>query len=108
MDVLLLAVRNEFWLEETWVALDLVGGGGDTSAVNESLEVLLGVVGHADSASLLLGQLSHSLPGVDDANAVEHLDVAIGLVRLLHHREKLVVRVVGLVKCEREMHQVQI
>ena len=66
MNVLLLAVLDEFWLEETWVALDLVGSGCHTSTVNQSLEVLLGVVGDTDCAGLLLRQLCHSLPCVDN------------------------------------------
>ena len=66
MNVILLAVLDEFWLEETWVALDLVGSGCHTSTVNQSLEVLLGVVGDTDCAGLLLRQLCHSLPCVDN------------------------------------------
>lgn len=77
VDVLLLAVGNELRLDEERVALDLVGSGGDASALDDSLElyilsessfytcwlegtyVLLSVVGNTDSASLGLGQLGH-------------------------------------------------
>jgi hypothetical protein len=75
VDVLLLAVLDELWLEETGVALDLVDSGCDTGAVNEGLEVLLGVVGDTNSTRLLLGQLCHGLPCVDDGDIIEHLDV---------------------------------
>lgn len=66
MNVLLLAVLDEFWLEETWVTFDLVGSGCHTGTVNQSLEVLLGVVRDTDSAGLLLRQLCHGLPCVDN------------------------------------------
>ena len=49
VNVLLLAVLDELWLEETRVTLNLVGSGSDTSAVNEGLEVLLCVVGDTNS-----------------------------------------------------------
>lgn len=44
VDALLAAPLDELGLKETRVALNLVGGGDDTSGVDQSLEVLLGVV----------------------------------------------------------------
>lgn len=77
VDALLTAPLDKVGLEEAGVALDLVGGGGDTGGVNQGLEVLLGVVGYTDGASLLLVELGHGSPGVDDGDAVEHLDVTV-------------------------------
>jgi len=66
VNALLAAPLDELGLEEAGVALDLVGGGGDTGGVDQSLEVLLGVVGDTDGAGLLLVKLRHGLPCVDD------------------------------------------
>jgi hypothetical protein len=55
VNVLLLAVCDKFWLEQSWVALDLVGSGCDAGTIDQGLKVLFGVVGNADSARLLLG-----------------------------------------------------
>ena len=94
MDALLLAVSNKLRLDEKRVTLNLVGSGGDTSALDKSLEMLLGVVRNTNSASLGLGKLSHSLPCVDDRDAVVNLDIAIGLV-LAGQREKVLADVLG-------------
>jgi hypothetical protein len=103
VDVLLLAELYELRLEKTRVTLDLVGSGCDAGAVDESLQVLLSVVGNANSASLLLGQLCHRLPCVDNRDVVKHLDVASIL-----QREKAVVRVARLVESNGEMHKIQV
>ena len=94
MNALLLAVSNKLRLDEKGVALDLVGSRCDTSALDDSLEVLLGVVGNTNSASLGLGKLSHGLPCVDDRDAVVNLDIAIGLV-VASQREKVLADVLG-------------
>jgi hypothetical protein len=39
VNVLLLAVSNELRLDEEGVALDLVGSGGDTGTLDDSLEL---------------------------------------------------------------------
>ena len=102
VDVLLLAVLDELWLEETGVALDLVGSGSDAGAVDDGLEVLLGVVGDTDSARLLLGQLCHGLPCVDYRDVVEHLDV------LALEREEVVVDIAALVESDGEVDEVKV
>lgn len=102
VNVLLLAVLDELWLEETGVALDLVGSGGDASAIDDGLEVLLGVVGDTDSTRLLLGQLCHGLPCVDDGDVVEHLDV------LALEREEVVVDIAALVESDGEVDEVKV
>jgi len=94
VNALLLAVSNELRLDEERVALDLVGSGGDTSALDDGLKVLLGVVRNTNSASLGLGKLSHGLPCVDDRDAVVNLNIAIGLV-LASQREKVLADVLG-------------
>jgi hypothetical protein len=53
VDVLLLAELDKLGLKETRVTLDLVGSGCDASAVDESLQMLLGVVGNTDCTSLV-------------------------------------------------------
>ena len=103
VNVFLLAELDQLWLEQPWVSLNLERCWGFASAVNERLQMLLGVVGHADSTRLLLGQLSHSLPSVDNGDIVEHLDVAI-----VRQREEVVVYIATLVEGDGEMHQVQI
>jgi hypothetical protein len=90
------------------VTLDLVGCGCNAGAINECLQMLLGVVRYTNSASLLLWQLSHRLPGVDDGYIIQHLDVAIRLVRLLLHGEQVVVWVGALIECDGEVHEVQV
>lgn len=102
MNVLLFGELNELWLEETWVTFDLVGSGCNASAVNESLEMLLGVVGDAYCAGLLLGQLRHRLPCVDNRNIVEHLDI------VTLEREQVLVDVTALIESYGEMHKVEI
>jgi hypothetical protein len=102
VNTLLAAPLDEVGLEETGVALDLVGGGGDTGAVDEGLEVLLGVVGDTDSAGLLLVELGHGLPCVDDRDAVEHLDVAV------LEGEQVLVDIAGLVESDGEVDEVQV
>lgn len=102
VDVLLLAVLNQLWLEETWVALNLVSSRNNASAVNQSLKVLLGVVGDTDRAGLLLGKLGHSLPCVDNGDIVQHLDV------LTLQWEKVVVNVRSLVKSDGEVNEVEV
>lgn len=103
MNTLLAAPLDELGLEETRVTLDLVGSGGDTSGVNQSLEMLLSVVGDTDGAGLLLVKLGHGLPGVDDGDAVEHLDIAI-----LTEREEVLVDIAGLVEGDGEVDKVQV
>jgi hypothetical protein len=103
VDALLAAPLNEVGLEETGVTLDLVGGGGDTGAVDEGLEVLLGVVGDTDGAGLLLVELGHGLPCVDNRDAVEHLDVAV-----VTEREQVLVDIAGLVESDGEVDEVQV
>jgi len=61
------------------------------------------VVGDTDSARLLLGQFGHGFPGVDNGDVVEHLHVAA-----LYQREELAVRFAGLIKCNREVNEVQV
>lgn len=108
VNVFLLAVLHKFWLEKTRVALDLVGRRCNTSSVNECLEVLLGVVGDTNSSSLLLRELGHGPPCVHNGDIIEHLDVAIRLVRLCLHGEKVLVGVFGLVESDWEMDQVEL
>jgi hypothetical protein len=102
VNVLLLAVLDELWLEETGVTLDLVGSGGDTGAVDEGLEVFLGVVGDTDSTRLLLGQLCHGLPCVDDGDVVEHLNV------LTLQGEEVVVYIAALIESDGEVDEVKV
>jgi len=103
VNTLLATPLDELGLEETRVTLDLVGSGCDTSAVDQSLEVLLGVVGDTDSAGLLLVKLGHSLPCVDDGDGVEHLDIAVFL-----EREEVLVDVLLLVESDGEVDEVQV
>jgi len=103
VDALLSHPLDEFGLEETGVALDLVGGRGDTGLVDESLEVLLGVVGNTNSTSLLLVQLGHSPPCVNDRDGVEHLDVTV-----LAEGEEVLVDILLLIESNGEVDQVQI
>jgi hypothetical protein len=102
VNVLLLAVLDELWLEETGVTLDLVGSGGDTGAVDEGLEMFLGVVGDTDSTRLLLGQLCHGLPCVDDGDVVEHLNV------LTLQGEEVVVYIAALIESDGEVDEVKV
>jgi len=108
VDVLLPAVLDEFRLEEPRVTLDLIGGRSHSSTVNERLQVFLGVVRNADSACLLLGKLRHGPPRIDNGNVIEHLAVAIGMVRLVLHREKVVVWVAALVECDGKMNEIKV
>ena len=94
VNALLLAVSNKLRLDKKRVTLNLVGSGGDTSALDKSLNVLLGVVRNTDSASLGLGKLSHGLPCVDDGDAVVNLNITLGLV-LAGQREKVLADVLG-------------
>jgi hypothetical protein len=103
VNVLLLAVLDQLGLEQTWVTLNLVGSGCNASAVDECLQVLLGVVGDTDGTRLLLGQLSHGLPCVDNRDVVEHLDITVGL-----EREELLVGVAGLIESNGEVHKVKV
>lgn len=102
MNVLLLAVLDELWLQETGVTLDLVGSRCNTSAVNEGLEMLLGVVGDTDSAGLLLGELCHGLPCVDNRNVIKNLDI------LTLHGEEVVVDVTPLIESDGEVDEVKV
>jgi hypothetical protein len=88
VNVLLLAVLDQLGLEQTWVTLNLVGSGCNASAVDECL---------------LLGQLSHGLPCVDNRDVVEHLDITVGL-----EREELLVGVAGLIESNGEVHKVKV
>jgi hypothetical protein len=80
------------------MALDLVGRGCDARAIDEGLQVLLGVVGNTDSARLLLRQFGHGLPRVDDGDIIEHLDVAV-----VRQGEEVVVDILLLVKSDGEV-----
>lgn len=102
VNVLLLAVLDQLWLEEARVALDLVGSRHNARAVNQGLEVLLGVVGDTDRAGLLLGELCHGLPCVHNGDVVQHLDV------LAFQGEEVVVDIRSLVKGDGEVDQVQV
>jgi len=66
VDIVLSAPSDEVGLEETRVALDLVGGRNDTCAIDQSLQVFLSMVRNTYSASLLPIELGHSPPGIDD------------------------------------------
>lgn len=83
VNVLLLAVLDQVVALQDGVALNLVGSGDDTSAVDDGLElsrgqhgfpismsmmrgftnVLNGVVGDTDGADLALGELGHGCNG---------------------------------------------
>jgi hypothetical protein len=102
VNTLLAAPLDEFGLEEAGVTLDLVGSGGDTSGVNQGLEVLLGVVGDTDGAGLLLVKLGHGSPCVDNGNAVEHLDI------IALEREQVLVDIACLVESDGEVDEVQV
>ena len=103
VDALLAAPLDEVGLEQAGVALDLVGGGGDTGGVDQSLEVLLGVVGDTDGAGLLLVELGHGGPGVDDGDAVEHLNITV-----VGEREQVLVDITCLVESDGEVDEVQV
>lgn len=94
---------DEIGLEEARVTLDLVGSRCDASLVNQSLEVLLGVVGDTNSAGLLLVELGHSLPCVDDGDSVKHLDITV-----VPKREEVLVDILLLVESDREVNKVQV
>jgi hypothetical protein len=83
VDVLLGGVFDKVVALEDGVTLDLVDGGDDAGGVDDGLKVLLGVVGDTNSTRLLLGELGHSLPGVDDGNVVLDEDVTVGEVAAL-------------------------
>ena len=102
VNTLLTHPLDEVGLEEARVALDLVGSGGDTSSVDQSLEVLLGVVGDTDSAGLLLVELGHGLPCVDNRDRVKHLDV------IALEREEVLVNILLLVESNGEVDKVQV
>ena len=108
MDVLLCAELDELRLEKAGVALDLVGRRGDTGAVDERLEVLLGVVGNTDSPCLLLVELSHGLPCLDNRDAIVHFHILVRVAGALVKREELVVRVLGLIESDREVDEVEV
>lgn len=108
VNVLLRAELDQLWLEETRVALDLVGSRGHAGGVDECLEVFLGVVGDTDGASLLLGELGHGLPGVHDGDIIEHLDVAIRVVRLVLKGEEVLVDIAALVEGNGEVNEVEV
>jgi hypothetical protein len=103
VDTLLTHPLDEVGLEEARVALDLVGGGCDASLVDQSLEVLLCVVGDTNSAGLLLVELGHGLPCVDNGDRVEHLDITVGL-----KREKVLVNIALLVESNGEVDKVKV
>jgi hypothetical protein len=108
MDVLVSAELNELWLEKTGVTLDLVCGRGNAGTIYDCLKVLLGMVGYTNSARLLLVQLCHCLPCIDDRNIVEYLHIFIRMVRALLKGEELVVRVLGLIEGDREMYEIEV
>lgn len=90
------------------MTLDLVGGRGDAGAVNQGLEMLLGVVGDTDGTSLLLVKLGHGPPCIDDGDVVKHLDVTIGVVGLVLEREQVLVDIATLVESNGEVDEVQV
>jgi hypothetical protein len=108
VNVLLCAELNKLWLEKAGMALNLVGGGGDTGTVDERLEVLLGVVGNTNCPCLLLVELSHSLPCLDNRDAIIHLHVLVGVAGTLIKREELVVGVLGLIESDGEMNKIKV
>ena len=80
MDALLLAEVDDLLLWQERVVFDLVGGGDDGGLGEELLEVLDGVVGHADGLDLLrvcLVQLLHVLPCVDVGDGAVEIAVAV-------------------------------
>lgn len=79
MNVLLLGVLDQgVVLLEEGVALDLVDGGGDTSGVDDGLEVLDGEVGDTNVLDLGLGKVDQGLPGVDQGDALVEVDLTLG------------------------------
>lgn len=69
-DVLLLEVLDQGKVEDARVTLNLVDGRDDASVVDDGLELLDGEVGDTDGASLGLGKLANSLPGLGDGNGL--------------------------------------
>jgi hypothetical protein len=108
VNVLLLAVSDELRLDEERVTLDLVGSGSDTGTLDEGLEVLLGVVGNTDGASLGLGQFGHGLPCVNDGDAVINLNVAIRLVSSGQREEVLADVLLAALERDGEVDEVEL
>jgi hypothetical protein len=103
VNTLLTHPLDEVGLEKARVALDLVGGRCDTSLVDQSLEVLLCVVGNTNSAGLLLVELGHGLPCVDNGDGVEHLDVTV-----VAEGEEVLVNITLLVESNGEVDKVKV
>lgn len=108
VNVLVRTELDELWLEKAGVALDLVRRRGNAGTIDDCLKVLLGVIGYTNSARLLLVQLCHCLPCINDRNIIKHLHILIGMIRALLKGEELVVRVLGLVEGDREMYEVEV
>lgn len=71
VDALLLQVGDQLVvLQESWVSLDLVGSGHDTSGLDNGLDVLDGEVGNTNVLDLGLGQGHHGLPSVNQRHTV--------------------------------------
>ena len=102
VDVLLLAELNELRLDESRMALNLIRSRSDARRVDESLQMLLAMVRNTNSSRLGLVKSSHGFPGVDNRDAVEHLDV------VALHGEEVVVGLVRLVEGYGEMHEIKI
>lgn len=76
-NVLGLAELHEVRVGDAGVTLDLVDGGGDTSGVDDGVEVVNGEVGDTDGVNLVLGQLSHGLPGVGNRDRLVNVNEAL-------------------------------
>jgi hypothetical protein len=103
VDTLLTHPLDEVGLEEAGVALNLVGSGCDASPIDKSLEVLLSVVGDTNGAGLLLVELGHGLPCVNDGDRVKHLNVAV-----VAEREEVLVDIPLLVESDGEVDKVKV
>ena len=90
------------------MTLDLIRSGCYTSAIDQSLKVLLCVVRHTNSARLLLGQLCHRLPCIDNGDIIEELDVAVWVVGLVLEGKEVVVGVAALIKGDGEVDKIEI
>ena len=103
VNALLTHPLDEVGLKEAGVALNLVGSGCDASLIDKSLEVLLGVVGDTDGAGLLLVELGHGPPCVNNGDRVKHLNVTV-----VAEREEVLVDVALLVESDGEVDKVKV
>lgn len=103
VDTLLTHPLDEVSLEEAGVTLNLVGSRCNASLVDESLEVLLSVVGDTNGAGLLLVELCHGPPCVNNGDRVEHLNVTV-----VAEREEVLVDIALLVERDGEVDKVKV